>query len=220
MKYSLYTMGKNISRISLILFLIAGMTLLVVSRVSATVTIISLNPMEIPSVEPGEWFTVDVNVTDVTNLKLWEFRLSYNTTLLNATFVSPSPDTIICTNWIPKDGSIWHPDGPPTIDETNGVVRTGAQFQSGQEFTGNGTFVTINFTATEIGDSFLNFSFTILLDSGYHSIDHDTLDGSVTVISEFPLAVAMPLLLIATLTVTLLGKMFWARKRKDAPTAD
>jgi len=51
-------------------------------------------------------------------------------------------------------------------------------------------------------------------------IFHNWYDGAVTVISEFPLAVAMPLLLIATLTVTLLGKMFWARKRKDAPTAD
>jgi len=36
------------------------------------------------------------------------------------------------------------------------------------------------------------------------------------VIPEFPTALVMPLLLIATLAAAFLGKTFWSWKRKDA----
>jgi len=216
MKYSLYTMGKNISRVSIVLFIIAAIALLGVSRVSAQLAYFSLNPTIIDVPELGEWVPVDVNITGVSDMATFAFKLSYNTTLLDVVEVIKGSQIVpIAVQWLPEVGGVWTP-----IYDSAGYVWVGCIIQAGSEFTGNATLVTINFTATEVGDCTLHFYDTELKNSMALPIFHNWYDGAVTVISEFPLAVAMPLLLIATLTVTLLGKMFWARKRKDAPTAD
>jgi hypothetical protein len=216
-KSLLYLTGKNMPRLSFILLLIASMGLVGVS--ANTGTTISLNPAVIEVSAPGEWFTVDVNIADVPDLQGYEFKLWFNTTLLNATEVIPSPinppDTMYGPGKMVDSKYIW----APLQNFTDGFVWVVAAFPLGSPFTGgDGTIMTINFTALAIGDCNLHLNETVLGNSSGEAIDHELLDGSVTVVPEFPLAVAMPLLLIATLAVTLLGKMFWARKRKDAPT--
>jgi len=216
-KSLLYVARKNILRLSFILLLVASMGLVGVSANPGSPTI-SLSLMdEAPA--PGDTFTVDVNITDVPDLQGYEFKLWFNTTLLNATEVIPGPinppDTMYGPGKMVDSKYVW----TPLQNFADGFVWVVAAFPPGSPFTGgDGTIMTINFTALATGDCSLHLNETILGDSTGEAIDHDTLDGSVTVISEFPLAVAMPLLLIATLTVTLLGKMFWARKRKDVLT--
>jgi len=183
--------------------------------------VVSLNPIEIVVSAPGQNFTVDVNVTDVVGLGAWEYKFTYNTTMLDATWVNKTSVTENCEYWGPVDPDTfqWTPTSGinDSIGGGLGRVWSGASFPWGQEFTGNGTLVTINFTATAEGTCSLAFTETVLGDSMGDPIEHTAIPGTVTVIPEFPAALVMSLLAIATLAAAFLGKTFWSKKRKVAP---
>ena len=205
---------KNKLFVPLILLLIVSTTLVSVSPVSAKPDPkVSLNPLDYTAPAPGHNFTIDVTVTGVADLKGFEFKLWYNTSLLDATLVSPSEVTELATTWQPRDENhTFHWDAPPTINDTIGRVWIfGWGFPP---FDGDGVLVTINFTATDVGNCILHINQTALYDHLFSQIPHETVDGSVTVIPEFPGFVVAPLLLIATLAAAFLGKMVWSRKRK------
>ena len=61
--------------------------------------VVSLNPIEIVVSAPGQNFTVDVNVTDVVGLGAWEYKFTYNTTMLDATWVNKTSVTENCEYW-------------------------------------------------------------------------------------------------------------------------
>jgi len=210
--------GKKTVCLSLILLLIVNITLVTIPSVHAQPPIVSLNPTQIIVSAPGQNFTVDVNVTDVTNLKGFAFMLDYNTSILDATIVSKTTISNDAVVWLPVDASmVFHWDAPPTINDTIGRVWVSAfGFTT---FTGSGPMLTINFTATAAGNSTLDLYNTQLLDPLSDPIVHTTLDGEVTVIPEFTAFMIMSLFLIVTLTATL-AKMFWSRKRKDSPIAE
>jgi len=198
-----------------VLLLLANVTLVSIPSVHAQLPIISLSPSEITIPAPGQNFTVAVNVTDITNMKGFAFKLDYNTTILNATIVSSTSISDDTTKWLPVDANLtFHWDAPPTINDTMGRVWVAAWGFTA--FTGNGSVLTINFTATAAGNSSLHLYETEHLDNFADPIDHTALDGEVAVIPEFPTALLMPLLVMATLAATFLGKMIWSRKRKDA----
>jgi len=182
--------------------------------------IVSLNPMEFEVPAPGESFTIDVNVTDVANLQGYEFKLEFNNTLINATAVTPGPIHPAGTLYIPgreiNSTYIW----TPLQNVSDGFVWAGAVLPLFQTFTGSGIMMTINFTALATGNCTLHLYDTELVDSLGEYLEHTTLDGSVTVIPEFPTAIVMPLLLIATLAAAFLGNIVWSRKRKDAIIAE
>lgn len=71
-------------------------------------------------------FNVSINVWNVSDLGAWEFKLGFNSTLLTAQYVYKTPDTANNTDWVPDPGTGWVPDGPPTINNTAGIVWTGA----------------------------------------------------------------------------------------------
>ena len=177
--------------------------------------LISLNPVEIIVPPLGDSlpynFTVDVNITDVVSLWIFEFKLDYDTSLLDAISVTPGPVVPATRLLSPINGTgAWIP-----INDMLGRVSVVCTFLSpAMPYTGSDTLMTINFTATAEGSSALHFNLTRLFDSGAHSISHEKLDGSVTVIPEFPAFLVMPLLLIATLAAAFLGKMVWSRKRQ------
>jgi len=183
-----------------------------------------------PSPDPGNLtcttdFNVSINLQNAPaspgGVAAWEFKLSYNSTLLNASYVYrppawPEPPY----TWLPKGADmLWHPDTLPTINDPGGYVWVGCSIPGGSELYGNWTLVTIEFNATEVGSCVLDLYATKLYDSFVTPIVHTALDGSATVVPEFPVAIVMPLLLIATLAVAFLGKMVWSRKRRDAPIA-
>jgi len=185
-----------------------------IPSVGATVAVVSLNPKETVVSAPGQNFTVDVNVTDVAGLYGFRFQLDYDTILLDAFDVTSGP-VIPATRLlgpIDPDTFEWIP-----INDTLGQVEVVCTFLSpATPFTGDGTLVTINFTTTAEGTCALDFTLTQLFDSAMNPIMHNANDGSVEVIPEFPAILVIPLLLIATLAATFLGKMVWSRKRKDA----
>ena len=96
----------------------------------------------------GTEFNVTVNVYNVTYLGAWEYKLGYNTTLLDAIWVYKTPITEICTDWGPLDPDtmIWTPTSG--INDTIGQIWSGALFPPGQEFDGDGALVTITFRIT------------------------------------------------------------------------
>lgn len=208
-------MGKNATYAPIILLLIANM---IPAKVNATSPYISLNPREYEAESPGRSFTIDVNVNNVTDLGAWEFKLNYDTTILDAISVSPTPYTENNTDWVPiDDQNNWAP-----INDTIGRVWCGALVEAllGQGLNGSFPLVTINFTATAKGSCTLDLYDTLLGDSYGNEIPHTVIDGSITVVPEFPTSTVTPILLITTLAATLLGKKFWSKKRKHTLTSE
>ena len=215
--------GKNILCVTLILLLIASTTTVSVSAEDPTV--VSLSPLESTAQELGETLLINVTITNVTDWGAWWFKLDYNTTLLDAVYIHPTWVTANNTDWGPVDGmGIYHPDGPPVINETAGTIWVYALIPVVPDYGYNGSFpiVTINFTATALGDCTLDLYDVKISDSWGDPISPAPVvyDGSVTVVPEFPAIIVMPLLLIATLAAAFLGKMVWSRKRKDALIAE
>lgn len=152
-------------------------------------------------------------------MKGFEFKLNYNASILNATIVSSTSISASATKWLPVDESlVFHWDAPPTINRTIGQVWVGSWGFT--TYTGSGTVLKINFTATALGNSTLHLYETEILDMYAEVIPHDPVDGEVSVIPEFPTFIIMPLLLITSLAAALLGKAFWSKKRKDALIAE
>ena len=188
------------------------MVLVGIPRVRAGLPYISLNPTEYEAPAPDHSFTVDVNVTDIADMAGFEFKLGYNTTLLDAVTVTPGPEfgPTRVEKWLPEVGGVWAP-----IKEAEGYIFVMCLIKVGQYFNGSATLVTINFTATEVGQCTLDLYDTEIADRLAATIDHDVFDGSVTVIPEFPAFIVMPLLMILTLAAASLGKIAWSRKRKE-----
>lgn len=92
-------------------------------------------------------FNVTANLYNVSNVGAFDVRFSYNTNLLDAVFVYRDcfPLTI-SGSWAPIDGSVWHPDGPPTINETLGRIWSAATFTTA--YTGNVSLYTVEFHVT------------------------------------------------------------------------
>jgi len=214
-EFKLHENRKNTRSTILVLPFIACILMAGTPHVGASPdTVVSLNPVETIVSAPGQNFMVDVNVTDVAGLYGFEFQLYYDTAFLDASNVIPGP-VIPPTRFLgPVDPNTfeWSP-----INDTLGLVRVTCTFLSpASPFTGDGTLVTINFTATAEGTCILDFTLTQLFNNIGAPITHFSDDGSVTVIPEFPALLIVPLLLISTLAAALLGKTFWSRKRKDA----
>jgi len=211
-----YTLKKNAPCMSLVLLLIAGMVLVVASKPAsaAELPIMSLSPslLEVPA--PGEAFTINVTITNVTTMQSYDFKLGFNTSILNATAITLGP--------INKAGMILGPVDPNTLEWTPlqnvsaGFVWVVAVFPFGQAFTGSGNAMIINFTALAMGNSTLDLYDTEMADNMGTKMDHWAYDGSVNVIPEFPTVLVIPLLMITTLAATFLGKKARSRKRKDA----
>ena len=118
-------------------------------------------------------FLIDINVENVTDLYGFEFKLSYDTTILDATNITEGP---------------FLKSGGPTfiakmeINETTGTIWVAITlYEVEKGVDGSGTLVTITFEATALGDSPLHLYDTILGDSYGNPIPHSTKDGIVYV---------------------------------------
>ena len=215
----LYTTGKKAPRVFLILLVIANMALVSVPYARASSTTLSVEPPDYTAPTLGHTFTVNVTVTNVLNLSNFEFKVGYNTTLLDAVSCSLTPiideyfTLLLPSPWSPTYG----------INDAAGFVYFGAGtlLDKNNPFNGSGALLTINFTATAVGNGTLHLYYTSMEGVGPPPdwtplpIDPECVDGSITVIPEFPPSIVTPLLLIITLAAAFLGKMVWSKKRKD-----
>lgn len=120
----------------------------------------------------GQTFRINVSVIDVTDLYGFEFKLSYNTTLLESISVVVVPFLNEPTNIINKE-----------IDEQNGVILLNASsVLPAEPKSGSGTLATITFNATSKGSLLLDIRDDKLLNSEGSTIDHITEAGYLLIV--------------------------------------
>ena len=132
----------------------------------------------------GEVFTIDINITYIQDLWGFEFKLGYNTTLLDALDAAKGP-------FPPPPASFG-----AKIYETEGYLLTYADWWDGESVNGSGTLVTITFNVTYAGTASCTLALydTKLFDYYGDEILHDVEDGNYNfVILETTVATDKPL---------------------------
>jgi len=170
-------------RLSGIIFVILLFTFTTIGTIN--VGTVSGEDLPVISVEPptstaevGESFTVDINITDVSDLFFWEFFMNFSSTILNVYSVVEGPflSDVDSTSWNTL---------PPTIDNTAGTVLASNLLWDfpAEGASGNGTLCTITFQPKDVGSTTLHFNYTTLATwngTAYEAIEHTAEDGSVT----------------------------------------
>jgi len=121
--------------------------------------------------ETGELFDMAINVCDVNNLHSFEFKLSYNTSLLDVTqavqgpFLPPPPQSSVTIETNESAGFVWM--NVSVVDSEPGR-------------SGDGILARITFTVTlgaACSQSLLDLQDTSLCDDSNTPISHDSIDG-------------------------------------------
>jgi general secretion pathway protein D len=156
-------------------FLVAVLLLLAPSHAVADGIVLSIQPVS-STVSVGSTFAVDVNISGVTDLYDYQFDLSFNPAVLQATNVLEGA-------FLSSGGATYFIPG--TIDNTAGNMTFNADtlLSAISGVSGDGTLAVFDFTAIATGTSALNIDPTtfILLDSTLANINATTTNGSVTV---------------------------------------
>jgi hypothetical protein len=136
------------------------------------------------AVGQGTSFAVNVTVTNVTNLAVWEFRLFYLNTILNCTNAVKGP-------FLEKGGNsqFFVFTVYPTYNATYGCLLFGSSLVGAVPgVNGSGTLATITFQSLAVGDTTLHFdndpTWNYLLDATpppRNPIPYTTVDGLVHV---------------------------------------
>ena len=142
------------------------------SEESSSKATLYVNP-NFSSVSVGESFSITVELSNVTNLCGYDFKLSYNSTVLNATHLCIAPIFDDATQIIKEEINatlerIWVAVLSAPINPINGTY----------------VLVTINFTALTEGVSSLTLYETKLGDDEAEPIPHDVASGQVSVVSK------------------------------------
>ena len=117
----------------------------------------------------GDTFTVNVNVDDVTDLMGYEFKLRYDTDILDATDVTVSTFLSSSLYCVKRE-----------IYDSEGVIWVDCMMPLGTEngVNGSGTLETITFQVMGKGKGDLDLYRTVLGDHTGKSIAHEVEDGS------------------------------------------
>jgi len=185
--------------ILLVEFLLALLTLSIPSlTTNADLTLIRVDPSQTIVPEVGQSFSVNVSVVGVSRLAGWSFELYYSNAILNGTevveggFLKSGGNTFMIINFTNN------------YNDTHGrllasCVLTGVGVKG---VDGNGVLATVKFkTRIDGGPSILKLSNTKLSDPNASPITHGTVDGMITVVPEFSLAVIVIFLAIASFLV-------------------
>jgi len=125
------------------------------------------------TVDVDDTFSIDVKISDVTNLTCWEFKLYFNNAVLNCTDAAEGP-------FLKSGGSTFWQE---TIDNPGGKVHLASTLLGLTSVNGSGFLATVTFKAIASGDSTLHLADTKLGDEHIPPlpISHNTVDGNVTV---------------------------------------
>ena len=140
------------------------------------VTILSIDPAS-STVNSGNSLTLDVNISDVTDLYGFGFDLSFDPGILSAVSIAES-------SFLSGAGTTFFIPG--TIDNTAGTITFTADslIGPGPGVNGSGTLAILTLSGLITGSSNVNFSNVLLLDSNLNPIDANTQSGTVTVTSS------------------------------------
>jgi len=123
----------------------------------------------------GQNFTININISGVVDLYGWEFKLRWNSTLLDAvnviegSFLKQGDNTLFIT---------------PTVNNIEGYLRLDCTLLGDiPGVSGNGTLATIEFTVKAAGECALDLYDTALVSSFEQPITHTITDGHFNAIS-------------------------------------
>ena len=178
---------KSVIIISLIiLFLVVPLTL-----VHAQVATVQVSPSP-TSVGVGDNITVNLTVTGVTNLAVWEFRLFYLNSILNCTNTSKGP-------FLEEGGSsqFFTFNITNSYNATYGCILLGSTLVGAVPgVSGSGTLANVTFQAIGSGNAILHFDndpiWNFLLDATpppRNPIPYTTVDGTVQVTATHDIGV-------------------------------
>ena len=137
---------------------------------STTEALLYVYPAE-ESAGVGDTFLIDINVENVSDLYGFEFKLSYDTGVLDALNITEGP-------FLKSGGPTFK--AKMEINETTGTIYVAITlYEVEQGVNGSGTLVTIKFKAASSGKSLLHLYDTILGNSLGEPIPHTTKDGTV-----------------------------------------
>lgn len=150
------------------------------SATSSSIPAVSVSPRDITrQVEIGQTFTVNVTITNVNDLYVWQAGMTFNATILEAVNFTEGP-------FLQDSGDTLWVDG--TINNTAGIIHYHACTLTGNVtgVSGNGTLGTVTFKVKNYGNSTLQLTDVILLDSTLTDIDKTIVDGTVfvTILSD------------------------------------
>lgn len=158
--------GKIPRSIFIVGLLIFGVSTFVFATHGADTTKIYIDPQSIedPNLDPGETFSINVTVANVSNLLGYDFNMSYNTAILTCTGVSVGPlNNMPSPLWLVDDivGNVW-------VNVTYGTPFTTIS---------PATLASITFLIQGRGSSVFDLYSTSLVDTLGESISHEVSDG-------------------------------------------
>jgi hypothetical protein len=177
---------KTFTQSILTLIFIFSLIPTILSSQTATTTTVYVNP-QLTTTQIGETFSINISITQVTNLTAWEIKLYYLNTILNGTKATEGP-------FLKTAGStfFWVLSLTDNYNATHGLIHlTCTLTGTGPGATGDGTLATITFKAKNGGNTPLTLTSTKLLDAQdpTQQIPHTTTDGTVQVIGIKDIAV-------------------------------
>ena len=164
------------------------------------VACVYIDPNEQIINSPNENFTLNVKIRDVLDLYGYEFKLFYNSTILNATAV--------------KEGSFLNQNGETFFyicefndhyNSTHGIIWIDCCLTGdvlGEK--GNGTLATISFRSFATGSSNICLSDIKLVDSKGEPIPYESVNGSLIVAPELTLQISIMAIMFTTLLIVFL----------------
>lgn len=160
--------------------------------------------------------TVNVTVSDVLDLYMWQIRLYFDNAVLNCTADMawyPADHVFAGKSLMQVEPGVYYDADVESWYLIYGCSLVGAEVT----FEGIGTLCQINFTGMAVGTSDLTFGEltvdTFLWDSWLDDIEFTVSDGQITVIPELPTFAIMPLLIISTLVAVIIARGKWLNKR-------
>ena len=142
--------------------------------VADSTTAFSVEPASIVSktIDEGDTFSINLTISDVTNLGGYQFNLSYNTDILTATKFTPLNGT---DDWFSLS-QVWYSE---ILDSKGTVIAVVSATVEGSSANGTGAVATIDFKVDAIGKTWLNLTDTQLGTWALPplEIEHDVYSG-------------------------------------------
>ena len=174
---------KEVSLVVIVLFLLSFV--MPFGTVQAGTAVIQVDPAA-STVNVGDVFKVNVTITDVTNLAVWEFQLYYLSSVLNCSQIVEGPFL--------KNGcnTFFTFNINNAYNATHGRLLAGSTLLGAVPgVNGSGTLATVTFKAKATGNTPLHLDDITLLDATpppRNPIPHATNDATVKVLREPPSA--------------------------------
>jgi len=212
----------NLLKKTLLLLLITNALILANStlKVNAQTTKLSILPSTVTINNPGENVTVDLNITEVTNLYAYEIKIYYLNSIVNATSVVRPPGHFMepydpNLQFIPK----WEIKND--YNATHGQIWIGFTLlnpeppKSGSGILAKITFEGLSVGATQVIIAYPGYQYPAKLAAGItgEAIPNIAESGTINVLPEFP-SMAIPIILMLMFTTAYILKITRSKKRQ------